>query len=147
MGKDKKIVTLLLLSVAGALFSGYLSSVKYFTSSCALGESCPVFLGYPACYFGFAMFLAITALSTMLVLSRIEAKRGLLGVSAVSLLGILFAGCFTLKEIPILFQNGFGAYVLGLPTCAWGLLFYVFIFGLAMYSLLQRFHVINKNNV
>lgn len=36
------------LTLAGTLFSGFLSGVKLFTDNCALGETCPLFMGYPA---------------------------------------------------------------------------------------------------
>ena len=46
----------LLLTLAGVLFSGYLSGVKFISDTCAFNEGCPYFLGYPACYYGFLMF-------------------------------------------------------------------------------------------
>lgn len=138
MKKDKKIITLFALGVAGLLFSGYLSGVKFFSSACAFNESCPYFLGYPACYFGFSMFLAITIFGSLLLFSKIEKRRGLMSLSTVSFLGILFAGYFTLEELPILFQKGFGAYMLGLPTCALGLIFYILIFIVATCSLRKK---------
>lgn len=134
MKKDKKVIMLFVLGIAGVLFSGYLSGVKLFTSTCAFGESCPYFWGYPACYFGFIMFLTIAIFSSLLLFSKIKKKTGLLALSVVSFLGILFAGNFTLDEIRILFDGGFSAYVLGLPTCALGLIFYVLIFIIATYS-------------
>lgn len=59
---------------------------------------------------------------------KIKEKTADITVLAVSFLGILFAGYFTLQELPILFAEGFGAYMLGLPTCALGLIFYIIIF-------------------
>ncbi len=138
MKKDKKITTLFIFSVAGVLFSGYLSGVKFFAKTCAFGESCPYFLGYPACYFGFAMFLAITLFSSLLLYSKIEEKKGLMGIGSVSLLGIIFAGHFTILELPILFAKGLGAYLLGLPTCALGLIFYIAIFVITIITLKQN---------
>ncbi len=138
MKKDKNIIILFVLGVAGVLFSGYLSGVKFFTSTCAFGESCPYFWGYPACYFGFIMFLVIAIFSSLLLFSRMQKKNGLSVLSLVSLLGILFAGKFTLAEIPVLFQEGLGAYILGLPTCALGLIFYILIFTIATHALLKK---------
>src|SRR3989338_6289056 len=128
MKKDKISITLFVLSIAGLLFSGYLSGVKFFSSTCAFNEPCPYFLGYPACYFGFAMFLLITIFSSLLLFSKIEKKKNLVGICTMSLLGMLFAGYFTLPEIPILAREGFGAYMLGLPTCSMGFIFYTLIF-------------------
>lgn len=132
MKKDIKIVWLFMLSIAGLLFAGYLSGVKFFTETCAFNESCPIFLGYPACYFGFVMYLVLTIFSFLLFTNRIEIKKGTRWTMIVSFLGILFAGYFTLGELPVLFRDGFSAYALVLPTCALGLIFYIAIFVLAL---------------
>lgn len=134
-----KYTWILILSIAGLLFSGYLSAVKLFSNTCALGETCPLFLGLPACYFGFALYLTLTILSVFLV-SRKSAgiAKSLVAVSG---LGILFAGYFTGKELPTLIQDGLGAFTLGLPTCAWGMLFFVAIFILAFGTFHDLFKV------
>ncbi len=119
--------SILILSLVGLLFAGYLSGVKFFSGTCALGEGCPFFLGYPACYFGFAMYLLLTLFSLILVFGK-DGSIAIRPIKLVSLLGILFAGYFTLGELPRLFEQGLSAYVLGLPTCALGLIFYITIF-------------------
>src|SRR5581483_5789885 len=118
---------ILILALGGLAFSGYLSATKLFTKTCALGESCPYFLGWPACYFGFAMFviLTIAAIAWNVKPPRMAARRA---ITLTSLAGILFAGYFTLQELPRLFTHGFATYLLGLPSCALGLLFYLVIF-------------------
>lgn len=123
---------ILLFSFGGLLFAGYLSGVKFFTKTCALGETCPIFLGQPACYFGFGMYLVLFLLSLWWVFGKTNSKLPKGGITAVSFLGILFAGYFTFLELPILYENGFGAFAMGLPTCAWGLLFYLAIFILSV---------------
>jgi uncharacterized membrane protein len=128
MKKDKKIIWLFVLSVMGVAFSGYLSGVKLFTKTCAFNESCPYFWGYPACYFGFGLFFTLFVVSSLLFAQKIENKNGLISMSFVSFLGVLFAGYFTLKEIPILLRDGLSAYLFGLPTCALGLVFFIVIF-------------------
>src|SRR3989344_9193386 len=133
MRKNKTSVALLVLSIAGLLFSGYLSGVKLFTSTCAFNEACPYFLGYPACYFGFVMFLLLTLFSFKLVADKAEHLEGLLGIKILSVLGILFAGYFTFLEIPVLLKDGLGAYIFGLPTCTLGFLFYLAIAILAFF--------------
>ena len=125
---------ILTFSFAGLLFAGYLSFYKFFTKTCALNESCPTFLGQPACYFGFVMYLALFLLSLGLVSKKLSEKMALLGLLIISFLGILFAGNFTLRELPLLFEKGLGAYMLGLPTCALGLIFYVLIFSLSLFA-------------
>ncbi len=126
--------SILILSTAGVAFSGYLSSYKFFSDTCALGESCPYFFGVPACYFGFAMFLVLTILSYLTVFERIGTPRALRAIQVVSGLGILFAGYFTIGELPRLLSLGLRAYILGLPTCALGLIFYILIFVLSTKS-------------
>ena len=133
-----KYTFLLGLAFAGLLFSGYLSGVKLFTDTCAFGEGCPYFLSYPACYFGFAMYCAMTIL---LLLSRfgVAAQRTVLRVVLlISALGILFAGYFTLGELPQLASDGLQAYLLGLPTCAYGLVVYLALFGVSARLLMER---------
>lgn len=123
---------LLGFTLGGTLFSGYISGVKLFSDTCAFGESCPYFLGYPSCYYGFAMFVAllvVTVLALARTLEENDASRWLLGISA---LGIVFAGYFTIGELPLLLSDGLAAYMLGLPTCALGLIFYLAIFVIAL---------------
>ena len=36
-----------LLTLSGVLFSGYMSSIRFFSDQCAFNEPCPYFLGYP----------------------------------------------------------------------------------------------------
>jgi len=74
------------------------------------------------------MYLAMTVLAILLWQAKINSVKGLNGILGVSILGILFAGYYTMGELPRLFTEGFGAYILGLPTCALGLIFYILIF-------------------
>jgi hypothetical protein len=126
----KKII--LTLGIMGTLFAGYLSAAKLLAKTCPFGESCRTFLGYPTCYFGFGLFALITLLAAFLVLNRIKEERGFSYIAFVSLTGVLFAGYFTLQEVPLLFERGLSAYFFGLPTCALGLIFFILIFGLSI---------------
>ena len=120
------------LAIAGLLFSGYLSSVRFISSACAFNEPCPYFLGYPACYYGFAMFLAMAITLAQNFFGSISRVRTLSIVLCVSGLGILFAGYFTSRELPRLISEGVSSYLLGLPTCAYGLLVYIAIFAITL---------------
>lgn len=120
--------TLLFLSLCGLAFSGYLAGVRFFSETCAFNESCPLFLGYPTCYYGFAMFVVLTIASGALWYGALEVERAQHIISMVSVLGILFAGYFTFRESSVLFSEGVRAFALGLPTCAWGLFAYVAIY-------------------
>ena len=119
--------SVLALSLAGTLFAGYLSGVKLITGTCALSEPCPLFLGYPACWFGFVMFLIMCVVS---VRARFFTMRPLCHhmMRVVSSIGILFAGYLVAQEMPLLFGSFPPVYALGLPSCAYGLIFYVAIF-------------------
>ena len=127
----KRIV--FVLGVIGMLFAGYISMVTFLSNACAFDKPCPYFLGYPACYFGFVMYLVLFLLSLGLVSKKLSEKTALLGILGVSFLGILFAGNYTIAELPLLLEKGFGAYVLVLPTCALGLIFYILIFSLSLW--------------
>lgn len=123
----KMYTTMLLMSFAGLLFSGYYAGTKLFTDTCAFNETCPLFLGYPACYFGFTMFLLLAGASAGSIFWPALRVQAVQVVRAVSILGILFAGYFTAIELPVLFTEGVGVYLFGLPTCAIGLLVYAAI--------------------
>ena len=126
------------LGVAGFLFSGYMSVSTMLTGTCAFNESCPNFFGYPACYFGFLLFLLIMLYAGLLLWGKEDPRAPLHAVVAVSSLGILFSGYFTLAELPILLEQGFGAYVLGLPTCALGFILYVAVVLVALRTKKQQ---------
>jgi hypothetical protein len=125
MSTHRKIEwSLFMVTMGGALFSGYLSGVKFFTASCALNETCPYFLGFPACYFGFLLFAVAALFAGLHVFHLFDGKRANEVVYGASFLGVLFALYFTLGELPLLMESGLSAYVLGLPTCAFGLIFF-----------------------
>ncbi len=130
--------TMFFLGLAGVLFSGYLSGVKFFSSTCAFNEPCPYFLGYPACYFGFGMFLIIFASALFGWLKNISEKVISEIIVGVSGIGILFAGYFTIPEIQKLFSGAQTGYSLFLPTCAYGLVFFIIIFIFSLYYLINK---------
>lgn len=123
---------LFFLGLAGVLFSGYLSFFKLFTTTCAFNEPCPYFLGYPTCFYGFGMFLAIFIATLFSIFHKISFQKMLRVHIGVSFLGIVFALYFTIPEIYQIFLGGKSTYLLGLPTCAYGLIFYIIIFILSL---------------
>jgi len=127
--------TALLLSGAGTLFAGYLSGVKLFSRTCAFGESCPYFLGYPSCYYGLFMYLVMFSVSLCAFLKKTKEPWPAQANAFVSFLGILFAGYFVWLELSLLLSGHPTVYALGLPTCAYGLIFYVAIFCLSVRKL------------
>lgn len=122
-------------SIAGLLFSGYLSVVKLFSGICAVNEGCPYFLGLPTCYYGFAIYVALTVLAITAIRQRITFHKALTFVTTVAFLGVLFAGYFSIREFPVFMQKGFASYAFGAPTCLFGLVFYMLIFASAALGL------------
>jgi len=128
--KDKQAMIAFIFSVIGVLFSGYLSFTKLILGSCPLSEGCPVFLGYPACYFGLVLFAILLVISSRLAFKEgTNYKKAMTWLMYVSLFGILFAVYSTYTEYanpPCL--GGVCNYSLLLPTCVYGLIMYIVIF-------------------
>lgn len=125
------------LTLGGFLFSGYLSLVKLLSNTCALNEPCPYFLNYPACWYGFGLFSILFICS---LVTRFNTKHTHLIYwlqIVVSGLGILFSGYFTWPEI-LRFFKGSSLYQLGLPTCAYGLIFYTLVFAFAIHEIRRK---------
>ncbi len=127
----KNIQTILILSIAGFLFSGYLTAVKLFSGSCPLTDGCTYFLGFPSCLWGFLMFgtILVSAFLYMRAGKSEERKKYHSIFQTVSGIGILFAGYYAFNEIffpSCLIQPC--TYTLILPSCAYGLVMYALIF-------------------
>jgi hypothetical protein len=117
-----------LLTLAGVLFSGYLSALRFLSSTCFADEPCPFFLGYPACYFGFGLFSALFITSVLASARKIPTQIAHYALRTLSLGGTLFAGYFVVQEFVRDLASGFAIGPLGLPTCAYGLVFFLTIF-------------------
>lgn len=113
-----KVATL--LSGAGVAFAGYLSFIRMTSGLCAFDEPCPFFAGHPACYTGFALFAIALVVSLAALLAKLESTWPMVINSVVAFGGTLFAARLTLVE-----TAGHSGYRLGLPTCAYGLVFFV----------------------
>ena len=123
----KKEVILFVLSLAGVLFSGYLSGVKFFQETCAFGESCPYVFGISACYYGFVMFVVLFG-SSICILKKFKKELFLDVMFYVSIVGMLFAGYLTIQELFFPLCIGPCKYALVLPTCAYGFVVYLAVF-------------------
>jgi len=126
------------LTLAGVLFSGYLSAEKLFSGTCPFREPCPYFLGYPACWYGFVMFLAMFLIALSARRNSLEGKSAANAIAVISLAGAVFSGYFVTQELLRWIATGEFAYSLGLPTCAYGLIFYILIFVLSGMALGRR---------
>jgi uncharacterized membrane protein len=57
------------ISIAGMLFSGYLSYTELFKKVCALG-GCSLLGGVPVCIYGFFMYLLVFVISLLGLLNK-----------------------------------------------------------------------------
>src|SRR5579863_3278025 len=126
---DQKTYLRLMLGItaAGSLFSGYLGAVRLFTGSCAFNESCPFFMGYPACWYGFAMFASMLAVSVAGLAGHVKPEPAAKAIGGISFVGTIFAGHFVLAEFVTWLAARDQSYQLVLPTCVYGLVFYIAI--------------------
>lgn len=127
----KYLKTMLVLSLAGSLFAGYVSAVKIFAGACALNEPCPYFFGYPACWYGFVMFCAMLAVSLVAMVKSTEGSWPVQANTVISFLGVLFAGSFVVQEVQYILSWLESGYALILPSCVYGFIFYVAMFVLS----------------
>jgi uncharacterized membrane protein len=70
MKKHIALKTLFWISLAGVLFSGYLSYTEIFQEVCALGSCSTTVFTVPSCVYGFVMYLAILIISSIGVKSK-----------------------------------------------------------------------------
>lgn len=138
--KDKNFFSIAtVLSLGGTLFAGYLSGVKLFSGTCAFSEPCPYFLGYPACWYGFAMFLGLLLFSLLGRFGKTPAKEAAEWLMGFSALGTIFSGSFVVQEVYAWFAAGnVSLYGLGLPTCVYGLIFYIALLIISVRFLTRR---------
>jgi len=67
--KQLALQVILVISIAGMLFSGYLSYYELFGEACPLG-GCQALFGLPVCVYGFVMYLAVFVISLLGIKSK-----------------------------------------------------------------------------
>jgi len=65
MNKQLSLKIICGLSIAGMLFSGYLSYTELTAKVCALGSGCSMLGGFPTCVYGFVMYTAVFIISIL----------------------------------------------------------------------------------
>jgi uncharacterized membrane protein len=63
MNKQLSLKIIFGISIAGMLFSGYLSYIELVRNTCALGGGCTSVIGLPSCVYGFVMYAALFGVS------------------------------------------------------------------------------------
>jgi hypothetical protein len=127
---SKRTLPILILSLAGFLFAGYLTYSKVITGTCPLTEGCPYLFGLPTCVYG-ALFFGILLLASILHYLNKNEKH-IKVIQWVSIAGILFSGFYSIQEIfypSCIIQPC--TYSLLIPSCIYGLVMYVLIAYLA----------------
>ena len=112
----------------GLAFSGYLLLSDLFLGSKALSETTQLFLGLPAFCYGLILFVSLLTLSFYIHKKNIIFDRGIVSLTGVSFLGIIFSIYLTFIELPNLLSKGFASYTFGLPTSFIDLIFFMLIF-------------------
>jgi len=64
MKKQVSLIIILIISIAGMLFSGYLSYGELIKKTCGLG-GCSNLFGIPVCVYGFVMYLIVFIISIL----------------------------------------------------------------------------------
>ena len=136
MKATRTALTILLISIAGTLFSGFLSYSKMFLNTCAVDPGCVYFLGKPACYIGFAFFLSILILAIFHYYSRTLFFRSLTAGMNISFafFALLFAVYITYIELKYPPCQGDCHYVLLMPSCFYGSIMFLLVFVLSNYE-------------
>ena len=118
---------ILIFSIIGLLFSGYLSYYNIFVGGCSEtiiscgGPDQVLIFGLPTCVFGFFMYLTVFTFS--LIGLMLENKHKFLKIIfCLGLFGTVFAGFLSFYEIYILDIN-----FTGIPACIVGLGLYAII--------------------
>ncbi|MBU0598107.1 vitamin K epoxide reductase family protein [Patescibacteria group bacterium] len=126
MKSKNYFIIILLLSIAGMIFSGYLSYYNVFEAGCedaliSCGTKPVEIFGLPNCVYGFAMFVVVGILS-VIGLDEARAKKMIKTILILSIIGVLFAGSLSYYEMYVI-GSGFSS----IPACVYGFFLYILI--------------------
>ncbi|MFA6098663.1 MAG: vitamin K epoxide reductase family protein [Patescibacteria group bacterium] len=144
MKLKSNLITILIISIAGAAFSGYLSYVNLWGNGCgkalvSCGAAPVEIFGLPNCVYGFFMFMLV-AIFAIIALARKNSRPIVLTVLIFGIAGVLFAGGLSVYEwflAPIKATTP--------PACFYGGIGYllIFIFSLLGYKKSQANQIDN----
>ncbi len=130
VAKKDHYFAILVLSLMGMLFSGYLTYFKLFGGVCPLKGECASLLGLPTCLYGFLLFFFIFLFS---VLKMLTSGYFFKGVRVFSILGLFFSLYYSFYDLffsSSSLLNG-STFTLGLPSCVYGFILFVSIWFLS----------------
>lgn len=129
MEKKNFLGYILIISIVGVLFAGYLTYRTFFSGTCPLRESCPYYFNLPACVYGLIIYSIILLLTLIVFINKKLQRKLITGIFYVSIFGILFSAFSSVYEIFYLkCAIPPCKYSLLLPTCVYGLVMYTAIF-------------------
>jgi len=117
-------IIVLIFSIVGVAFSGYLTYQNYSNEGCEEAlincgvEPIEIF-GLPTCLYGFVMFFIVAILSIILIQNQ-NKRPVLIATFVLSIVGTLFAGSLTYYEMAVQGADT-------LPACAYGGMLYLLI--------------------
>ncbi len=124
---NKNLATIIILSIIGILFSGYLT---YYTFTTGFGACELFFFGMPSCFYGLIVYVLIFIFSMLLIRAGLKNKKSIL-LAALSLFGVAFAATLTayiISKGPTCASLSF----FGVPPCLLGLVMFAILFVLAI---------------
>ncbi|MDF1497113.1 MAG: hypothetical protein P1P90_03555 [Patescibacteria group bacterium] len=65
MNKQLSLKIILIIAIAGMLFSGYLSYGELFSQVCPINGGCTAVASIPACVYGFIMYTIVLIISAI----------------------------------------------------------------------------------
>jgi len=126
MKQKTAIIIILAVSIAGILFSGYLSYYSLFTEGCtegiiSCGSNSVKLLGLPTCLYGLIMYLVVAILS-FIGLKKLSSLLFLKSLMWIGIIGVLFSGSLSYYELYVQETT-----IDQLPACVYGLIMYALI--------------------
>jgi len=94
----KTSTVLLLFTIFGMGFSGYLSYGVLSSNTCPLNGGCTRVLGYPSCLYGFTMYTIMMILVVLTMAGKLVFATGRRLVPLVAVIGMMFSGSLLVEE-------------------------------------------------
>ena len=98
MNFTKTSILLLIETIFGMGFSGYLSYGVLSSNTCPLNGGCTRVLGYPSCLYGFTMYTIMMILVVLTMTGKLVFATGRKVVLLVSVIGMMFSGSLLIEE-------------------------------------------------